>query len=276
MHHAISLGVQSDFIVSHLESDLIDQADFAVYRTLGSPDFHFGNFLALKVPLATKNRVDWEQEFDVSFSGVEGIAHRNFIWPIIASEPTPVISDYERAHYEYIENHVLMMPSNALLTPSRLNTALRIQPFRDDEQIWSQWRDISVAQRDQGHDEAGFRHYLAGRERTYRTLARFGHGDFYAALQGERLVGFAGVFMLNDMARYQLVRVIPECQNQGIARTLIHQMAQYVGSKVSQQIIIADADYHASALYQRLGFSLAQRGGCLCQWPGYARPPVDA
>ncbi|HET8902528.1 MAG TPA: GNAT family N-acetyltransferase, partial [Saccharospirillum sp.] len=114
--------------------------------------------------------------------------------------------------------------------------------------------------------------YLAGRERTYRRLERKGYGDFFGAFDGDRLVGYAGVFALNDLARYQQVQVIPDFQNRGIARTLIHHLAQWVATRASRQIIIADADYHASALYQSLGFRLSQREGCLCQWPGYVSP----
>ncbi|MEX2322115.1 MAG: GNAT family N-acetyltransferase [Saccharospirillum sp.] len=272
MRHPISLGVQSDFIVSHLEAELNDHADYAVYRTPVSPDFYFGNFLALKTPLSEKTRPEWEQAFDHMFDGVAGIRHRAFIWPVVEGSEETDIRDFLAANYEFTENHVLEMPSDALITPHRLNTDVRIKPFSDDESIWSQWREIAVTERDAGHEEADYRTYLAGREKTYRALERSGYGDFFGAFEGDCLVGYAGVFALNDLARYQQVQVIPGYQNQGIARTLIHYLAQWVAVKASRQIIIADADYHASALYQSLGFSLSQREGCLCQWPGYVSP----
>jgi GNAT superfamily N-acetyltransferase len=272
MHHPISLGVQSDFIVSHLEAELIDHSDYAVYRTTASPDFYFGNFLALKTPLSEKSRHDWEQAFDHAFEGVAGIRHRTFIWPVVEASEEPDIRGFLDANYEFTENHVLAMPSDALITPRRLNTNIRIHPFSDDESIWSQWREIAVTERDAGHEEMDYRRYLAGREKTYRDLERAGYGDFFGAFSGDRLVGYAGVFALNDLARYQLVQVIPDYQNKGIARTLIHHLSQWVATRASRQIIIADADYHASALYQSLGFGLSQREGCLCQWPGYVSP----
>lgn len=272
MHHPISLGVQSDFIVSHLEAELIDHADYAVYRTLASPDFYFGNFLALKMPLSEKSRQAWEQAFDLAFQNAAGINHRTFIWPVIEGSEETDIRDFLAANYEFTENHVLAMPSDALITPRRLNTDIRIQPFSDVESVWSQWREIAVAERDTGHEETDYRHYLAGREKTYRTLQQRGYGDFFGAFDSDRLVGYAGVFALNDLARYQQVQVNPDFQNRGIARTLIHHLAQWVATRASRQIIIADADYHASALYQSLGFRLSQREGCLCQWPGYVSP----
>lgn len=272
MRHPISLGVQSDFIVSHLESELIDHADYAVYRTPATPNFYFGNFLALKVPLSEKSRHDWEQAFGHAFDGVPGIRHRAFIWPVVEASEETDIRSFLGAHYEFTENHVLAMPSDALIAPRRLNTEIRITPFGDDESIWSQWREIAVTEREAGHEEADYRRYLAGREKTYRDLERAGYGDFFGAFSRDRLLGYAGVFALNDLARYQQVQVIPDFQNKGIARTLIHHLAQWVATRASRQIIIADADYHASALYQSLGFRLSQREGCLCQWPGYVSP----
>jgi ribosomal protein S18 acetylase RimI-like enzyme len=182
------------------------------------------------------------------------------------------VREFLNANYEYTENHVLAMPSVALKTPRHLNTHVGIRPFNDAESAWLQWHEITVAERDRGHEEADYRQYLSGREHTYRTLARRGYGDFYGAFMGKRLVGYAGVFVLDGLARYQLVRVVPDFQNQGVARTLIHHLAQTVASKAKRQIIIADADYHASALYQSLGFELAQHEGGVCQWPGYVAP----
>lgn len=272
MHFPISLGVQSDFIVSHLEADLIDHTDYAIYRTLASPNFYFGNFLALKTSLAEKSRQEWEQAFDCAFENVAGITHRAFIWPVVEGSEATDVRDFLAAQYEFTENHVLAMPSDALITPRRMNTDVCIVPFGDDESSWTQWREIAVAEREEGHEEADYRHYLAGREKTYRTLERAGYGDFFGAFDGNRLVGYAGVFALNDLARYQQVQVIPAFQNRGIARTLVHHLSLWVASRASRQIIIADADYHASALYQSLGFILSQREGCLCQWPGYVSP----
>ena len=82
-----------------------------------------------------------------------------------------------------------------------------------------------------------------------------------------RLIGYAGVYHLNGLARYQDVMVLSEYRRRGIARTLIHRLATWVAQYADRQVIIADANYHATVLYQSLGFRIVKCEASLCWWP---------
>jgi len=262
----LSLGVQSEYVVSHHEVEKLDTELAAVFRTPLSPDYYFGNFFALKVPLMTQSLRQWESLFDQAFADLEGIRHRTFIWRPQQSDAS-AIDNFREAGYEYEESDIRVLNKSRLEPlPTTLNPAVQLRPFSSDAD-WQQWLDISVALRKEGIEEADFRHHRQDRQDSYRRLVERKLGNFYGAFVGSKLVGYAGVFHWQGLARYQDVRVVPSWQNHGIARHLVHRMASDMRLIVERQVIVADANYHATKLYQSLGFDLAEREASLCLWP---------
>lgn len=262
----LSLGVQSEYVVSHHEVERLDGEEATVFRTPSSPDYYFGNFLALKIPLAERNRSHWESLFDRAFADLDGIRHRTLIWRPQENDASAV-ERFRQAGYEYEETDIRLLNNGRLgALPAALNPRVQIRPFNADSD-WQQWLDISVALREAGHEEADFRRHRQDRQASYRRLVERQLGNFYGAFVGLELVGYAGVFHWQGLARYQDVRVVPAWQKQGIARHLVHRMAGEMQSVVERQVIVADANYHATRLYQSLGFELAEREASLCLWP---------
>jgi len=266
MNFKTSLGIQSEYVVSHLESELDERDDYLIFKTPNSPDYYFGNLLALKQPLSSQSKQDWESRFDEAFTSIPGIKHRTFLWRYDESEPTDTVEHFKAAGYEYQEEHILAMDSTDLVTPEHLNTVYEIRPIIT-ESDWQQWLDIGVETRDEGHTEEDFRRYRLGRMKVYQALAEQGYGHFFGVFDDERLIGYAGVYHLNGLARYQDVMVLSEYRRRGIARTLIHHLAQWVAPYAQRQVIIADAHYHATVLYQSLGFRVVEREASVYWWP---------
>ncbi|GGX42155.1 GNAT family N-acetyltransferase [Saccharospirillum salsuginis] len=266
MNLKTSLGIQSEYVVSHLESELDDRDDYLIFKTPNSPDYFFGNLLALKQPLASKTREEWEACFDEAFKSIAGIRHRTFLWRYNENDLMEIVERFKQAGYQYQEEHILAMNSHDLITPDQLNTDFEIRPLTD-ESDWQQWVEIGVEARDEGHAESDFRHYRLGRMNIYRALDEQGCGRFYGVFDAGRLIGYAGVYHLNGLARFQDVMVLSGYRRRGIARTLIHHLAQWVAQYADRQVIIADAHYHATVLYQNLGFRIVEREAGLCWWP---------
>jgi GNAT superfamily N-acetyltransferase len=63
------------------------------------------------------------------------------------------------------------------------------------------------------------------------------------------------------VARYQQVQTRPEARSRGLAGTLVHVTAEWAAAALGTTtlVIVADPEYHARGLYERLGFVATQR-----------------
>lgn len=263
----LSLGVQGDYVVNHHEAEMRTLDGAVAVITASNQDYYFGNYLALTSPINTRSKNEWERMFDLAFADLTKIRHRTFIGSK-ADMSDSVIQDFQAAGYRYEEEDILVLAEQELCQlPVGLDARIEIRPFTKASD-WQQSLEISVALREAGIDEQGYLEYRLGRQTSYQALNAKNLGNFFGAFANGDLVGYAGVFHWQGVARYQDVRVVPVWQNKGIARQLIYQMAKTVAPLVKQQIIIADTNYHATRLYQSLGFRLAEQEASLCYWPG--------
>lgn len=263
----LSLGIQSEYVVSHLESKLTERDAFFIYQTPASPNYYYGNLLALKQPLSAKSKDAWESCFADAFMNLDGIRHRTFLWTQDDQKASAdEVEEFKKAGYDYEEMDILLLGPGQLVVPEYYQQSVAIRPFLY-ESDWRQWLEIGVDQRDPGHSKEDFLRYRSGRLKTYKALTKAGHGHFYGAFDGRHLVGYAGVFHLNGLARYQDVRVLEDYRRKGIARSMLYRMALWAGQYAQQQVIIADSHYHATKLYQGLGFKVAESEASLCWWP---------
>ncbi len=267
MNFDTSLGIQSEYVVNHLETEIREEADFVVYKTPSVPNYYFGNLLALKRPLSSKSKTDWEYCFDRAFKTLPGIRHRTFVWRLEEDPNTADMVDaFKEAGYEYGEEDVLSMASHQLVVPDIVSLPVELRELSRGED-WLQWLETGVEVRPKGHEADDYRQYRRSRMEIYRTLIGKDHGRFLGAFDGDRLIGYAGVFHLNGLARFQNVEVLPEYQRKGIARALLCELSKWVAQYADRQVIIADAHYHATLLYQSIGFQITEREANLCWWP---------
>lgn len=261
------LGVHAEWVVAHLESTLEHQSEFSVLRTPASPSYYFGNALALHGRLESRDKTDWEAEFSAAFPDQRLTHHRTFIWtPTFSAPEAECRQTFENAGYKLNETHVLILPPGQAVTHMEVERGIEIRPLSDSNH-WHQWLEMELAGRESGHAEEDYRAYLKTRERNYRALEMAGHGQFFGAFAGELLVGAAGIFHYQRLARFQYVRVIDDWQGRGIAKALLAHLSNWVQPHADTQIILADAHYHATTLYQNLGFRVTEHESSLCWWP---------
>ncbi len=78
-----------------------------------------------------------------------------------------------------------------------------------------------------------------------------------ACPSGEGLLDTQGV----GIARYQQVETRPTHFRQGICGTLVYRSAQIMLEEGAADVLVmeADADYHAAAIYESVGFQRTER-----------------
>ena len=263
-----NIGFQSECIISQLESELEEKEEFIILRTPSKPMYYFGNLLALKVPLSQHTKADWLAIFDQAFAATKGIQHYTFSWSRQLSEEP--VSEFIDAGFEYEEIHVLTQQKADFIAPTQLNNDFLYRPLLSDSD-WQQWVELSVSERQGNHAQDSYREFLSGQSANYRALAAQGLGEYYGAFSNNRLIGFAGLYYQASLARFQHVLVAPEFQNRGVAKALITNLIGRAPQTVSTLVILADEHYHASRLYQSLGFQVTERQCSLCWWPAEHR-----
>ncbi|WP_428240591.1 GNAT family N-acetyltransferase [Gynuella sp.] len=262
----IGLGVRSDYVVHHLRCEQQETDEYLITRTPANPYFYFGNTLALKVSLVSKSMLQWQALFCECFSGLPEVRHQTFIWVANDDMDEGLIQLFQQDGFLYEQNHVLSAGIEALQRPLAMDSEFVIRAFTEPGD-WLQWYDEqmkSLLEQESGGDHQS---YLQQRLYEYQLLQQRQYGCQFGVFAGSRLLAYAGVYHLNGLARYQNVWVMPEYRNRGLARNLLFHMAEWVSQFAAQQVIVADANYHATLLYQGLGFQVVEHECSLCRYP---------
>jgi ribosomal protein S18 acetylase RimI-like enzyme len=140
-----------------------------------------------------------------------------------------------------------------------------------DADAWQQVEDLQVANREQGHSEEDHRAYVRQRQADRRT--RFVAGDgawFVAELPDGTVAASCGVIVTDGRGRFQTVDTAQAHRRRGIASRLVHDAGHEAVARFGarQLVIVADAAYHALALYESLGFVRREQITGMCWWPG--------
>ncbi|TCS38736.1 GNAT family N-acetyltransferase [Reinekea marinisedimentorum] len=260
------LGFQSEYVINHLSCEVIEHDEFTVLRTPDNPNYYFGNMLALKVPLHSKSRSEWQQAFQQAFADMPKVKHETYSWPRCEQFNANSLEDFAKDHFAYEEDHILTQPRSTFTKPLTLNTEVSLRPLTSDTD-WQQWMQLSIQEMNTEHDESSLRPYLLAKRDKYRKLEARGYGQYMGAFAGERLIGYAGLYHLHKIARFQSVHVIPEFENRKVAKTLLTRLIEQVNPHVETLVIVADEHYHATLLYQSLGFQVTERQCSLSWWP---------
>jgi ribosomal protein S18 acetylase RimI-like enzyme len=269
-----NLGFKSEFIISQLEATLIEQPDYTVLQTPSNPNYYFGNLLALKIPLSTHSYLEWLRIFEGAFSNLPEVKHYTFSWVRPLEQNQAEINAFTDANFKFEETHVLAMKRKDFQPAEWLNEDVTLRPLTT-EQDWQQWVDLSIQGNTGDHDEQGLREFYNSQVDNYRRLNSKNLGEYLGAFLDNQLVGYAGLYHRAALARFQNVHVIPNHQNQKIAKTLLTRLIQRSPESVEQFVIIADEHYHATKLYQSLGFTIAERECSLCWWPDAQRKQTE-
>lgn len=199
MPSARHLGFESEYIINHLDAVIIERADYWVHQTPSNPHFYFGNFIELKVPLSRYSKAQWLTIFADEFSNLPEVKHVTLSWSRNLHQEQ--LTDFLTAGFEFEECHILAAKREQFKSPSLLNKTVRLQPITNPAQ-WQQWCDLAVKEDNNKHEEKSLREYLNKKSAYYQRLATNDFGETLGAFVGEQLIGYAGLFHLNDLARF--------------------------------------------------------------------------
>ena len=144
------------------------------------------------------------------------------------------------------------MTSSSVHEPARPNAEATYRPLRTDDD-WAQQLELSLA----GEDEHHTREFATRRVEAHRQVTEAGHGQWFGAFLGDRLVSSMGLLRASEgLARFQLVKTHPEYRGRGLAGSLVHATSRFGFEELDAKtlVMVADPDYLAIRIYRSVGF----------------------
>jgi predicted GNAT family acetyltransferase len=121
----------------------------------------------------------------------------------------------------------------------------------DDD--WAQQLELSLT----GEDERATREFGVRRTKAQRAVTEGGHGQWFGAFLGDRLVSSMGLIRAGEgLARFQEVLTHPDARGRGLAGTLVHHVSRFGFDELGAEtlVMVADPDYLAVRIYRSVGF----------------------
>jgi RimJ/RimL family protein N-acetyltransferase len=251
-----SLGFRTDLALRVLEgAEVADRGDYLVVRSPVNPDYWWGNFLLLAAWPGPGTGDHWLARFAAEFPQAQHIAlgvDTNPTSPDEDDTDDPVVpAEFLAAGLE--PQHDTVLTCAAVEPPPHPSTAAEIRRLTSDAD-WQQSVELGLRCFEPGEP----RDFVAARTAARRRLTQAGHGAWFGAFAGGRLLAQLGLFDAGDgYARYQHVETDPQARRQGLAGTLVWHAGRY-GREVlglSTFVIVADPADMAIRVYRSCGFA---------------------
>lgn len=257
-----TLGSRTDLFFSQLTGIVTPHAEYTAIHTPSNPTFWWGNCLIFNQAPKLEDTERWLELFRTEHPSAKHIA---IGWDEDAPGET---SGFLQAvpGLEFMPASVLT--ATALREPRYPNADAELRPLSSDAD-WAARLELTMAVKDYGLEYSSRDN--ANRRRQFES----GHGAWFGAFLGGRLVASMGVFNTGaGLGRFQTVDTHPDFERRGLCGTLLHFAGQYALEKlkVTELVIVADPAYHAQRIYESVGFKLTQTQYQL-EKPDHA-PPV--
>lgn len=248
----VSLARQTDLMFTRFDGEVLDRGDYLVIRTPANPGYHWGNFILFDAPPSESDFKKWCDTFRREFPFYSPLRHMTMTWNEITAEGG-VFDSFLKAGF--VLDKAKVLTAQAVMKPSKFNSALTVQRLETEAQ-WEAAIQLQVACRDSKYPEKGYEIFKRRQFQVYRAMAAAGMGSWFGAFLQNQLVGDLGVFYTGDLGRFQNVGTHPQYRRQGICGTLVYHAAQIAFEEfgVTNLLMEADADYHAAAIYESVGF----------------------
>ena len=260
-----SMTFRTESLFWRAEGEVLDRGDYRLVRTPSNPGYYGGNLLAFDRPPAVGDYERWLGLFEREFGDLSGVRHRLFVWDTTGGVDGAV-EPFLDAGFDLKTNVTLL--ARAVVPPPKVNKEIEVRRVETDEE-WESVLAFKVRVRDPRFEEDSYTHFKRRWLGVRRGLAEAGHGSWYGAFVGGRMVADLGIFRDGPVARFQDVATEPSFRRRGICGTLVHEVAKRtLGEGVVETLVmVADEGYHAARIYESVGFRLAERHAKACLYP---------
>ncbi|WP_019585111.1 GNAT family N-acetyltransferase [Deinococcus apachensis] len=254
-HTPQSLGYHTDLALRVLEGAQVEDCGaYTMVRSPTNPTFWWGNFLLLHEAPRPGSLEDWLARFREAHPGA---AHITFGIDTTDGEAGAAV-EFQAAGFRLDRNTVLT--TGRTIPPAKpLPGEVTLRPL----ETGADWdaalllRLAVNASDERPLEEAGYRTFAVQKLAGLRASQEAGHGAYLGAFLEEQMLAGLGVYDAGGgVTRYQNVETHPGWRSRGLAGHLVHFAGEWAQNHLAAQtlVIVADPEYHAQRLYERVGF----------------------
>ena len=244
-----SLGFRTDLALLRLGGTVVeDRGDHLVARSPHNPDYWWGNFLVVAGRPADGDEQLWLDRFASEFPDAGHVTLGFDVTDGTADDLAGFAARGMRTDASSV------MTATTVHEPPRPNREATYRQLRTDDD-WRQSAQLRAACSDHGTESPTFIQALTA---TNRALVEAGHGAWFGAFLGDRLVTQMGLVAASPgLARFQAVETHPEVRGRGLAGTLVHHVSRYGFDELGAAtlVMVADPGYLAIRIYRAVGFA---------------------
>ena len=245
--------VRSDLMVGGSLMQVTHHDYYSVIRTPTEPDYWSGNIIVIN-----GESVDPRAEIALFRVAHPDAAHCRVMWdvPGMALDHVSAVLTPDGFDVSIVETLILNGEMRAVDVPD----GIALRTIKTDQD----WADFAVFQTEsaieEGRDMAVHAPFQTRRNAAKRAQNEAGFGAWFAAYDGDLMVGTLGMYVGEGLARYQAVETRASHRKRGISSALLRHAFEWARGQDpdAQVIIVADAQGDGGRLYRKMGFTLAE------------------
>jgi GNAT superfamily N-acetyltransferase len=271
-----SLVCSTDIDVLPLDREVARRDGYWVIRSPSNPGHYWGNFVIFDEAPRPGDRARWESVFDAELGAADPlIRHRAFGWDRVDGE-AGAVSEFIAEGYRPEASVGLTAAPEEIARATARDGEFEVVVLDAASAEWDGVIDLQLDQNrhdDDPHPADAHERFVRARVADLRRLIGAGRGAWFVARDGPLVIGSLGVIVTGGRARYQAVDTRTSHRRRGVATRLVTEAAAWTTAHhdVRQFVIVADPDYHAVDLYEKLGFRRAERVTGVWSAPGQRR-----
>ena len=252
-----SLGYRTDLFFPRFDGEVIDRSNYLVVKTPRNPTFYWGNFLLFPRPPSNGDFERWRKLFREEFGGPPQVRHQCFGIDGVDGE-LGHIQPFLEAGFRL--DIAVVLTTSTPIRPAKFCDVVQVRQLTQDWE-WQAALANHLLSRSEEQEEVAYKVFLFRQLDRYRAMAASGHGAWYGAFIGDKLVGDLGIYVCDGIARFQSVGTHPDFRRRGICGSLIYESANIAQRQLmpDQFVIVAELGSPAAAIYESLGFKLQER-----------------
>ncbi|MDH5674485.1 MAG: GNAT family N-acetyltransferase [Myxococcales bacterium] len=267
-----SLAMRTELAVSNHGCELTRRDGYWVVRTPDNPQYWFGHCLVFDRPPEPSDFERWMRLFSTELGDLRS---RHRVFRIDSADGQAGHSaPFLKAGFTIERMHVLT--ADAVVPPPRVHTGIEVRPVASE----AEWRavlelDVQTAVLDQDHDDTpAHRQFRKRRVDSHHAMQEQGLGHVWGAFLGGTLVAKLGLFHVDELSRFQNIATDYAHRRRGICGTLVYEVCrQSLQARPARRLVMCAVEgYHASGIYQSVGFRVRERHVDLLRPPGMATP----
>lgn len=261
----LSIGLKSEFLLFDHISEIHPREEYLVIKTPRNPKYVSANFVLFKNGPDKTALHSWPLIFEKEFLNDNTIKHIKLVWDGLTDQKDNILSFLENG-FE-LENYRTLTTDELLIKPN-LHPKLEIKIIATNKE-WESVVQDQMLFKPEGLTEKYYKEFSIQLMKDYKSIIELGKSIWFGAFIGSEMVGSTGLLWSDELVAFQRVVVKESYQNQGICKTMLYYITQWISKELKNRtlVILAETDSFAEHIYQSLGFNVKEELIAVYRYP---------